>query len=86
MTIISTIERFGLRVSFQKTEVATFVGGRTEFPVGSISVGGERVPVGRSIKYLGIILDRSDVQGSFPVDPSESGVSLQMALSRIMPK
>ena len=57
--VTTEITKMGLEVAAQKTEATWFHGlPKTKRPPTSwIAVGGDRVPVGRSIKYLGLVLD-----------------------------
>lgn len=56
--IVGRIERLGLKVALNKTEVLSFHGPRRAPPAGiNIEVGGERIEVKPTIKYLGLVLD-----------------------------
>ena len=53
------ITNLGLEMAAQKTEAAWFHGlPRNRHPLSSwIAVGRERIPIGRKIKYLGLLFD-----------------------------
>lgn len=52
---VRTISRLGLRVAPQKTEAVFFHDGKSG--AAHIKMGGTLVPVGDTIKYLGLHLD-----------------------------
>ena len=81
------IANLGLEVAVQKTEAVWFHGlPQNRCPPASwIAVGGERIPVGLSIKYLGLVLDgRLNFEAHFAqLVPRVEQVEL--SLCRIMP-
>ena len=88
MAVVTTeISKMRLEVAVQKTEATWFHGlPRTKRPPTSwIAVAGDRVPVGRSIKYLGLVLDdRLSFEPHFAqLTPRVEKVAL--SLSRILP-
>ena len=57
--LIRSIQRLGLKVSILKTEAVAFTADR--IPEGAvIRIRGEVVPIGSTVKYLGLILDSRD--------------------------
>jgi len=54
--VVGEIRQLGLKVSPQKTEVIAF-GGPRRVPPSGIWVDGVLVPIGSSIRYLGLVLD-----------------------------
>jgi hypothetical protein len=57
-SVVSCIERLGLRVAPEKTEALFFYGHRRKPPAGScIMVGGISVPISPHTRYLGLVLD-----------------------------
>lgn len=56
--VVSRIRRLGLEVALEKSEAVLFRGTRTRLPPGlQIVVGGTTIPVGSTLKYLGLVLD-----------------------------
>ena len=81
------ITNLGLEMAVQKTEAAWFHGlPRNRHPPASwIAVGGERIPVGRTIKYLGLTLDgRLNFEAHFSQVVSRVERTA-LSLGRIMP-
>ncbi|KAJ0169535.1 hypothetical protein K1T71_014720 [Dendrolimus kikuchii] len=57
-SIVGRIRRLGLEVALQKTEAVMFHGPRNRPPPDtSIIVGGIRIGIGETMKYLGLVLD-----------------------------
>ncbi|KMQ88867.1 reverse transcriptase [Lasius niger] len=84
--VVNRIKRLGLKVSASKTEAVLFRGPRRKignFPV--VTVDGEFVQVGTSMKYLGVMLDsRMTFQTHFEyIEGKMSKVA--RALGRLMP-
>lgn len=51
------IQRLGLRVAEAKTETVVFHGKVRPDPLPRVSVGRSKIDLGKSMKYLGIIID-----------------------------
>lgn len=83
--ILSQIGRLGLRVSVQKTEAVVFYGRTRPDVLPSISVGGTRIELKESMKYLGVFIDSrwSFVDHFAYVTDKVSKVT--RALGRLMP-
>jgi hypothetical protein len=57
-SVVSRIERLGLRVAPEKIETLFFYGYRRKPPAGScLIVGGVRIKISPHMRYLGLILD-----------------------------
>ncbi|KAJ0175991.1 hypothetical protein K1T71_008165 [Dendrolimus kikuchii] len=85
-TIVGRIRRLGLEVALQKTEAVMFHGPRNRPPPDScITVGGIRIGIGGTMKYLGLVLDsRWDFSAHFrQLLPRLKGAA--GALSRLLP-
>ena len=85
--LTARVANLGLEVAAQKTEATWFHGlPRTRRPPASwVAVGADRIPVGESIKYLGLVLDgRFNFEAHFAhLAPKLEKVAL--SLSRILP-
>lgn len=84
--VVARIRALGLEVALHKSQAVCFHGPRRAPPLGSsLIVGGETIAVGRTIKYLGLVLDgRWSFKEHFrALSPKISAAAL--ALSRLMP-
>lgn len=84
--VLNRITKLGLTVATEKTEAVVFYGGRKKLEDSlTVKVGKNRIAVGETMKYLGIMLDRRlSFRSHF--EYIESKVSkASRALARIMP-
>lgn len=82
--ISNWMEDRGLALAPQKTEAIMFSGRRiADAP--EIEVGGHQVSLARSLRYLGVTLDRNLTFSSHVGDAAERASAAALAVSRLMP-
>lgn len=83
--IMREIQRLGLRVAEAKTETVVFHGKVRPDPLPRVSVGRSKIDLGKSMKYLGIIIDsRWSFRDHFSY-VEEKVFKVTRALGRLMP-
>ncbi|CAF4894566.1 unnamed protein product [Pieris macdunnoughi] len=84
--VVAQIRRLGLRVALEKSEAICFHGPRRAPPAGAhIVVAGVSIEVGKSLKYLGLVLDSRWTFRSHFAALAPKLTATSLALSRIMP-
>ncbi|KAL0861734.1 hypothetical protein ABMA27_009210 [Loxostege sticticalis] len=85
-TIVSRIRELGLEVALEKSEALCFHGPQRAPPTDShIVVGGTRIEVGKTLKYLGLNLDPRWNFGAHFIKLAPKLLKTAGALSRLMP-
>lgn len=82
--VVNKIERIGLTVAADKTEAILFHG-RKKPPFPVIRVGLEHIEVGRTLKYLGVVLDSRLYFGDHFSYVAAKASKVARALGRLMP-
>lgn len=85
-TVVSRIRRLGLEVALNKCEAICFHGSHAALPPNlSLKVGGTEIVIGRTIRYLGLILDSRWNFGAHFRALVPRLLKTSAALSRLMP-